>query len=161
MIVSCSATLGRLLSSFRSEQSGGTEGGRALSPKGEPSPEAQGWVEAGKSPDWGVRSQRRLGAGGMRSPTPTSGFMMSDSARAFPRQGQRPIESGVGPERLGPREERDLVRGLWGRTRRSWRTHVTAFHINTSHIGVVCLVWGVHHLSGCELKAVPGGGLHR
>ena len=124
--MSCSATLGHLLSSFGPEQRGGREGERALSPKGEPGPEAQGWVEAGKSPDWGVRSQRSLGRGwGMRSPTPTSGFMMSDSARAFPRQGQRPIESGVGPERLGPREERDLVRGLWGRTRRSWRTQMS------------------------------------
>ena len=73
------------------------------------------------------RGGRGVGGGrwGMRSPTPTSGFMMSDSARAFPRQGQRPIEIGVGPVRLGPREERDLVRGLWGRTRRSWRTQMS------------------------------------
>lgn len=41
---------------------------------------------------------------------------MSDSARAFPSQGQRPFESGVGLDRLGPGEEMGLVPGLWGRT---------------------------------------------
>lgn len=52
----------------------------------------------------------RLGLGG--SDTPTSGFMMSDSARAFPSLKQWFIESGVGLESLGSGEERDLVPGL-------------------------------------------------
>lgn len=73
-----------------------------------------GWLRGGKSLRQGIE-ERRLDGGGKESPIPTSGFMMSDSARAFPSQGQRPIESGVGLERLGPGEERGLVPGLWGR----------------------------------------------
>ena len=76
---------------------------------------------------------------GMGSPTPISGFMMSDSARAFPSQGQRPIESGVGPECLGPREERDLVRGLRGRTRGSWRTHMSQPSMSTPAALELCV----------------------
>lgn len=68
----------------------------------------------GNPSDGELRSQRRLGGGGRESPIPTSGFMMSDSARAFPSQEQRPIESGVGLECLGPREERGLVPGYRG-----------------------------------------------
>lgn len=67
--------------------------------------------EGGKSLRQGIE-ERRLDGGGKESPIPTSGFMMSDSARAFLRQRQRPIESGVGFKRLGPGEERGMMPGL-------------------------------------------------
>lgn len=70
-------------------------------------------VRAGESLRLGVRSGvRKTGFGG--SATPTSGFMMSDSARAFPSLRQWSIESGVGLESLGSGEERALVPGLRG-----------------------------------------------
>lgn len=56
-------------------------------------------MRAGKS----LQESGRLGLGG--SDTPTSGFMMSDSARAFPGLRQWAIEIGVGLESLGSREE--------------------------------------------------------
>lgn len=43
---------------------------------------------------------------------PTLGFMMSDSACAFPSLGQWPIESGVRLERLDLGKEKVLVPGL-------------------------------------------------
>lgn len=73
----------------------------------------------GKSLRLGSEESEKAGWRGMGSPTPTSGFMMSDSARAFPSQGQRPTESGLGFERQGSRPESGVVLGLWERTRRS------------------------------------------
>lgn len=104
--MSCSAALGHLLSSFRPEQWGG--GG----------PRSQGRTQGmrgGEIPQTRERSVVGIWGSwrGRGSPTPTPGFMMSDSARAFPSLGQRPIESRVGLERLGPGEERGLVLGLW------------------------------------------------
>lgn len=113
-------------------------------------------------PQTGVCGVRESWIEGEGVPTPTSGFMMSDSARAFPRQGQRPIESGVGLERLGPGEERGL--GAWALEEDaellgySW---VTAFSLDTNPLGVMYLCsLGVHRLSRCGWKADPGGGVH-
>lgn len=96
---------------------------------------------------------------GRGCPTPTSDLMMSDSARAFPSQGQRPIEHVVGLECLGPGEERGLVPGLCGvDTEILEYSYVTAFSVctNCCRATCPCSLRG-HLLSGCELKAVPWG----